>query len=280
MLKAMKPRRKHTLRALGIIVVLAVVSATILASLPARPTARDQTASAPSPPPTDENNPVQLRLPNAAPITALIEDYTHPSSQWVVVNKTHPLSIEQYVPKDLMQPLIPTNTSKSTEEQSIRKTIVPAAIQLFTDAKSAGYELMIASGFRSYQLQKTYFDNYVRTSGEAAANTYSARPGQSEHQTGIAFDVSLVSRQCYLETCFGDTQAGKWLAAHAHEYGFILRYPADKTSSTDYQYEPWHFRYVGTALAAALHEHHLTLDEAYPALQTSLQELRSRHLVN
>ena len=223
-----------------------------------------------------------LTLPHTSSILAVIENYDLPSSTWVTVSKQHPLADASYTPGDLDIPPsnVPSNTQKSREEQSLRRTVFEPTVELFTAAKAAGHDLFIASGFRSYELQKKYFDNYARTSGEEAANKYSARPGQSEHQTGIAFDVSLISRECYLETCFGDTTAGKWLAENSYLYGFIVRYPSDKTAITQYQYEPWHFRYVGKDLATALHKSNLTLDEAYPYLQKTLTELKKRQLVN
>ncbi len=220
--------------------------------------------------------PVQLLLPASASIPARIEDYGKPDSLWVVVSKRYPLNNAQYVPSNLAVPAVKTRTDKSTAEQSLRADIEPDAVALFKAAQAAGHDVMLASGYRSYEQQQVYFTNYSRLYGEKAANKFSARPGQSEHQTGLAFDVSLTSRACYLEVCFGETEAGKWFAAHSYEYGFILRYPADKIDITQYQYEPWHFRYVGRDLAPALHESKLTLDEAYPYLQTALAELKSR----
>lgn len=219
---------------------------------------------------------ITLALPHTSAITALKENYDDPTSQWVVVSKDHPLPDSSFVPSDLAKAPVTANPSKSSEEQSLRSLIFPAVSKMFGDAKSAGYDLMIASGYRSYALQKTYFDNYARTDGVEAANKYSALPGQSEHQTGLSFDISYTDRHCYLDTCFGETPAGVWLATHAYEYGFVLRYPADKTEITKYQYEPWHFRYVGTDLANALHKSNLTLDEAYPYLQETLKKLRDQ----
>ena len=220
--------------------------------------------------------PVQLLLPASASIPARIEDYGRPDSLWVVVSKRYPLTDAKYVPANLAVPAVKTRTDKSSAEQSLRADIEPDAVALFKAAQAAGHDVMLASGYRSYEQQQVYFTNYSRLYGEEAANKFSARPGQSEHQTGLAFDVSLTSRACYLEVCFGETEAGKWFAAHSYEYGFILRYPADKIDITQYQYEPWHFRYVGRDLAPALHESKLTLDEAYPYLQTALAELKSR----
>lgn len=191
---------------------------------------------------------------------------------WTLINKDHSLAEPHYKPSDLVVDAVNARADKSTEERSVRQVIVLDLQKMFGDAKAAGHELMLASGFRSYELQNTYFSNYARKSGEEQANLYSARPGQSEHQTGFSLDISLVSKQCYLDVCFGETDAGKWLAAHAHEYGFILRYPSDKTDITKYQYEPWHFRYVGKVLATALYESKLTLEEAYPYIKTSLDK--------
>jgi LAS superfamily LD-carboxypeptidase LdcB len=223
--------------------------------------------------------PVMVHLPGATPLKPLAEDYSDPASLWLVVSKQHPLANAGYVPANLALPSVKTRTDKSTAEQSLRRDIEPDIVALFTAANAAGHDILLASGYRSYEQQQIYFSNYSRLYGEESANKFSARPGQSEHQTGLSLDISLSSRQCYLEVCFGDTEAGKWLAAHAHEYGFILRYPADKTAITEYQYEPWHFRYVGRDLARALHESGLTLDEAYPYLQKALAELKGQGVV-
>ena len=107
-------------------------------------------------------------------------------------------------------------------------------------------ELWMKSGFRSYETQLTLYNNYVARDGKEKADRYSARPGHSEHQTGLAFDLNS------LEQDFGETEEGIWLAAHCHEYGFIIRYPKDKEEITGYMYEPWHIRYVGTELAGIL----------------------------
>jgi len=221
-----------------------------------------------------------LSLPGTAPIRAFEEDYHNPGSLWVVVSKSHPLKNTSYVPENIAIPKVAVNSSKSAEEQSVRSDITQNVEELFTAAKEGGHDIMLASGYRSYDLQQRYYSNYVRTSGESEANKYSAKPGQSEHQTGLAFDISSADRHCYLETCFGETAAGRWLAANAYLFGFILRYPAEKTAVTQYQYEPWHFRYVGKDLARALKESGLTLDEAYPYFESTRAELIKRGIVN
>ncbi len=258
------------------VIVSSVTATCVYLFLQSRPTPQAPTQK---PAVTQKNTEVQLALPGASAIPALKEDYQKSSSLWVVVSKDHPLADVSYAPASISRLSIALNTSKSADELSLRSDIVPMVEALFTAAKAAGYDIMLASGYRSYTLQKTYYDNYVRVSGETEANKFSAKPGQSEHQTGLAFDISLTNRSCYLETCFADTDAAKWLAAHAFEYGFVLRYPADKTDVTKYQYEPWHFRYVGKDLARALHDSGLTLDEAYGYLQATRQKLLDQKLI-
>ncbi len=123
------------------------------------------------------------------------------------------------------------------------------------DAAKQGINLYIVSGFRSYSSQASIYNNYVARDGKAAADRYSARPGHSEHQTGLAFDVNSLSQS------FENTAEGRWLAANCHNYGFIIRYPKGKESVTGYMYEPWHIRYLGTGTAAAVHNSGLTLEE-------------------
>lgn len=255
----------------GVVVVVLAAGAVVLKTRPHTPPAAQNAPAGSGTRPAA----VTIQLPHASPINALVEDYEALGSTWLLVSKTHPLSDPHYQPIDLKLPSdVATNMKKSEEERKVRAIIASETKVMFDSAAKAGIELYVASGYRSYDLQNYYYSNYVKTSGEVEANKFSAKPGQSEHQIGLAFDVSLQSNECYLETCFGDTAGGKWLAAHAHEYGFILRYPADKTVVTGYQYEPWHFRYVGNDLAAALYQSGLTLDEAEPYLKTARTTLR------
>ncbi|MDD6095029.1 MAG: D-alanyl-D-alanine carboxypeptidase family protein [Clostridia bacterium] len=153
----------------------------------------------------------------------------------LVVNKTYAL------PSDYNPGVDPTAQS--------------ALNQMISAAKSEGISLWIASGFRSYDRQKTLYNNYVARDGKAEADRYSARPGHSEHQTGLAFDLNS------LEQSFGETPEGKWIAANCWKYGFILRYPKDKEAQTGYMYEPWHVRYVGTENAKSIYNSGLCLEE-------------------
>ena len=128
-----------------------------------------------------------------------------------------------------------------------------AANNMFAAAKAeTGYNMWAQSGFRSYATQQRLYNNYVNRSGKAAADTYSARPGHSEHQTGLAFDVCATGRPC-INSGFDSTPEAQWLSANAYKYGFILRYPPGSSGETGYKYESWHFRYVGVDLATKLY---------------------------
>jgi zinc D-Ala-D-Ala carboxypeptidase len=139
----------------------------------------------------------------------------------------------------------------------------PALEQRFAAAAEDGVTLVFGSGYRSEALQRQFYESYVARDGQAAADRYSARPGTSEHQTGLAVDITSVGGRCHLEVCFEDLPEGQWLAANAHRYGFIIRYPDGKESITGYQYEPWHMRYVGTELSAEINRTGLTLEEFF-----------------
>lgn len=134
--------------------------------------------------------------------------------------------------------------------------------ELAAEALKSGINLQAFSTYRSYEYQVTLYERYVKRDGQEAADRYSARPGYSEHQTGLAFDIGEVNHEDYwASTSFGDTEAAKWLAAHAHKYGFILRYPKDKEEITGYIHESWHYRYVGKEVAEKIFKQNITLEE-------------------
>ena len=124
-------------------------------------------------------------------------------------------------------------------------------------AASEGLNIWNASGFRSYELQKSLYNRYSDRDGKEAADRYSARPGHSEHQSGLAIDLNEIS------SSFKDTAAGKWVAKNCHKYGFILRYPQGKEAQTGYMYEPWHIRYVGVDTATKIYNSGLCLEEYF-----------------
>lgn len=160
----------------------------------------------------------------------------------MIANKTYPL------PKEY----VPTNTHKSVGsshncQECLIKEAYDAYAKMKSDASANGLTLWIASGYRSYTYQNGLYQSYAKRNGKKSADTYSARPGHSEHQTGYAFDLNTVS------SSFADTKEGKWVNENCSKYGFILRYPKGKENKTGYIYEPWHLRYVGTELSAKLY---------------------------
>ncbi|MBB6023890.1 D-alanyl-D-alanine carboxypeptidase [Paenibacillus sp. JGP012] len=185
---------------------------------------------------------------------------TNLSSTVVLVNKKRNLS-STYEPKDLVVPNIPFSFSGSSPKKQMRKVAASAIEKLFAAAKKDGIDIKAVSGYRSYATQKSIFDRNASIKGEAVANKTSARPGQSEHQTGLAMDISSASAGYDLQQSFGNTKEGKWLKANAHKYGFIIRYGKDQEKLTGYSYEPWHVRYVGVYIAGEITSQKLTLEQ-------------------
>lgn len=188
-------------------------------------------------------------------------DITDPTSIAVLVNKEYGLP-EDYEPDDLVKPDIPF-VYEYEEVHFLREEAAEALVQMFEASKKDGIELAGVSGYRSHAIQKTLYENYVNRDGEEAANRYSAKPGHSEHSTGLAMDVAGISGSCAANNCFADTEEAAWIAEHAHEFGFIIRYPQGKEAITGYQYEPWHLRYVGKELATILKENEWTMEEFF-----------------
>nr|WP_281496777.1 M15 family metallopeptidase [Ornithinimicrobium sp. F0845] len=147
---------------------------------------------------------------------------------------------------------------------------------MFGAADEDGLGLRVISGYRSFETQAGTYDYWVRHYGRAAADASSARPGHSEHQTGLAVDLDGTTGGCYLDPCFGDTDEGRWVAEHAHEFGFVLSYPQGSRAATGYTYEPWHVRYVGPQVAGDMDRRGIRLLSAYvgvPASSTRIGEL-------
>lgn len=183
-----------------------------------------------------------------------------PASPWLVVNKQRPLNPKEYEPADLRTP----NMSVESSEMRVNEQTAAALEALDAEAKQAGINLTVASAYRSYDDQVRTYQSMVNGYGQTEADRQSARPGHSEHQTGWAADLGAANdTSCRLETCFADTPEGKWLAANAYKYGFVIRYPEGKEHVTGYSYEPWHLRYVGVELAAEMHRTGVTTLEEF-----------------
>lgn len=170
----------------------------------------------------------------------------------ILVNKQIALPAD-YQPSDLVEANIDFVDSTVGERRMLRKEAAQAIEGLMKDAKAAGIDLKGTSAFRSYAYQVNLFNAYVERDGKEQAMKYSAPPGHSEHQTGLAIDVSSASVNYQLTQSLGETVEGKWLADHAHEYGFIIRYQKEFEEETGYMYEPWHLRYIGMEHAKQVH---------------------------
>lgn len=191
------------------------------------------------------------------------EMVTNPAAYDMVVNKSRNLP-DTYVPNDLVSlDDIPTVFNNS-EINQLRKSAYEALKNLFKAAKEENsYNLYARSGYRSYNTQVGLYNAYVSKHGKEAADKFSAQPGQSEHQSGLAIDITSDTMNSQLSDTFGDTDEGIWVSENAHKYGFIIRYPKGKEDVTGYQYEPWHLRYVGKNLAGEVYDSGLTLEEYF-----------------
>ncbi|HHY74025.1 MAG TPA: M15 family metallopeptidase [Bacillus bacterium] len=186
----------------------------------------------------------------------------NPDDLLVLVNKQHKLP-EDYVPSDLVVPNIPFSFAEDVPKRYVRREAAEALEQLFAAAKVENIELLGASGYRSYARQEAIFAANVQQKGEAEANKVSAVPGESEHQTGLAMDVTSKYVGYDLIEEFAETKEGIWLKNHAHNFGFIIRYPKGKEAITGYSYEPWHIRYVGVDVATEIYQKDFTLEEYF-----------------
>lgn len=177
----------------------------------------------------------------------------NPNDIDVLVNKNNKLD-KNYVPYDLEK----ISILYSNDDKYLRKEAKDAFENLSMDAKRKGYRVIATSTYRSYDYQEKLYNHYVEEYGLEYADNCSARKGHSEHQTGLAVDVEGTDSD-YND--FEDTKDFIWMKDNAHKYGFILRYPKDKTHITGFKYEPWHYRYVGIEIATYMYEHNLCLEE-------------------
>jgi LAS superfamily LD-carboxypeptidase LdcB len=188
---------------------------------------------------------------------------TLPSSITVLVNRDYLLP-SSYVPSHLVEPKVRFNFNYKDDKRLMRKDAAAALEKMFRAAKKKKKVILYGvSGYRSYHRQREIYLNNVALRGRSATDSFSAKPGSSEHQTGLTIDISTASIGCSLSQAFANTREGKWVAKNAHKYGFIIRYPQGKTKITGYEYEPWHIRYVGVTVATYLYEKNLTLEEYF-----------------
>lgn len=179
----------------------------------------------------------------------------------ILVNKEMWLS-KDYVPENLVQPKVNFLSDTNPEAMLLRKDTAKYLERLFKRAKKEKYNLYAVSGYRSYKRQSEIFKSNFKKDG-VKANKYSARPGQSEHQTGLAIDITCESIDFLLSEEFENTKEYEWLLDNVHKYGFIIRYPKGKEDVTGYNFEPWHLRYVGDEIAKKIYLGNLTLEEYF-----------------
>lgn len=198
---------------------------------------------------------VTVRNPYAAPQTTAAVSAPAPATVTTA-------RIQQYVEKrdgaTYINGILVVNKSYGLPETyapGMNQTASAAFNDLAAAAAKEGLSIRFSSGYRSYKSQEELYNSYVARDGQTVADTYSARPGHSEHQTGLAIDVNTIDKS------FIDTPEAKWLEKHAHEFGFIIRYPKGKENITGYQYEPWHIRFVGAQAAKKIYESGLCLEE-------------------
>ena len=176
----------------------------------------------------------------------------------ILVNKHYYLE-NNYVPDNLEK----ISTRYALSNMKLVSTAREAFEEMASAAKKENLNIIAMSTYRSYDYQVNLYNKYVRADGKEEADTYSGRPGHSEHQTGLAVDV-YNGKINY--TSFEKTKEFTWMQEHAHEYGFILRFPKDKESETGYTYESWHYRYVGKEEAKYIKEHNISFEEYYATI--------------
>lgn len=187
---------------------------------------------------------------------------TNPLSITVLVNRSYLLP-STYIPSDLRKVKISFSSGADSDKTMLRNEAATSLEKLFQDAAKKGIVFHGVSGYRSYERQKQIYDNNLSSRGAKETDNVSAKPGSSEHQTGLSIDISAASVRNRLDQALGSTKEGKWLANNAHQYGYIIRYPKKKESITGYSYEPWHIRYVGKDVASYLFKNKMTLEEYY-----------------
>ena len=218
-----------------------------------------------------------------APPTPALTDYIYPrltidsaNQPLVVVNKLRALD-----PIDFAPPILTVMPSSDSLDNSRELELAPSAahalVLMAEQMHAEGYgQLFVNSAYRTYDYQVELFESKTRQYGLAGALVRSAKAGHSEHQTGLAVDVSVPAQGCAIMTCFGETVGGKWVAANSWRFGFIVRYEEETTAITGYSYEPWHLRFVGEELATEYSENGIhTLEEFWslPAAEFYPEEM-------
>lgn len=231
----------------------------------------------PTPSRTQTPTPTPTEEPEPSPASEVSWD---PDSIHVLVNRQNPLQPPDYSPEDLVDPDVRTSVEQPLH---LRAEAGEALEELFAAAYEESISLALTSAYRSFDLQVQVYSNRYFDQGTEATDEFAARPGYSEHQTGLAADViSIDNPECITGECFHQTVEGQWVADNAHEHGFVVRYPEDMEDITGYGYEPWHLRYVGEQTAEEVFAQQVTLEEYWgqpPAPDYQETEPNPDHLV-
>jgi len=270
-------------RAFGLLVagagLAAVAACTPVAAPPPSSASTSPGTATPPPPPSATPTPPPSATATATAGTSTAgaapsasapgtqHSLTDPASPWVVVNKHRALSPASYVPADLVQPRV--RLAVSGEAALLNSTTAAAAEKMFAAAAADGATLTLASGYRSFATQTSTYGSYVSSQGQAEADTVSARPGYSEHQTGWSFDIGDGGGACGFEPCFAEQPAAVWARDNAHRFGFVVRYPWMFHAITGYYYEPWHLRFIGPEAATDMKSRGIATLEEYFGLEAA-----------
>ncbi len=179
--------------------------------------------------------------------------------KFVILNKYYHADANYHAP-DLMEIDPIYSLYGSTYKIELSKECFEAFLKMYNDAKNLGYGFKINSAYRSYEKQENIYNGYLKTDTQKNVDTYSARPGYSEHQTGYAFDIRDFP---FTNDDYSKTKSFTWVSQNAYKYGFILRFPQGKEYITGYQYESWHYRYCGVECSTYIHNHNITFEEYY-----------------
>jgi D-alanyl-D-alanine carboxypeptidase len=232
-----------------------VANTATAATAPPAAVATAPTVASPPPPVAPSTSAV---VPPTTAAVAALPSVDVPGSLWWLVNRDRPLPAG-YVPPDLVVPNVPF--APGADHTELAAATAGAFEAMAAEATGAGYQLALKSGYRSEVEQQALYARFVEAYGRDVAATLAALPGTSEHQTGMALDVTLVGLPD--DQVFGGTPASAWVADNANRFGFIVRYPPAKAAITGYANEPWHLRYVGVDLATEMHANGNTMEEQF-----------------